>query len=568
MVARREPNRTLTRREPDTEKNIKNDDISILNTGPSTTTTTTPPITPTKKRTIDNAFPENETPHKKHKDTVETTGLETPCSPQSSIYSKAKALFQRGAAESGIIGREEERQKLNDFFIPLIREKSHGALYISGLPGTGKSALLSEVISGLLEQQHGDIKVANINCMIVDKPHLIFSTIYKNLTAKNSKAIKKHKPQHAEEEDNIHQLQTAVPSSKTIQKLEQLFLNPKTATRHIVVLDELDHVVTKDQEVMFKIFQWAFAKNSNLVLVGIANALDLTDRFLPRLRSNNLTPETLSFSPYSANQIAHIIECRLRLLLGSDQEEEEEIPLMHPAAIQLCARKTAANTGDLRKAFDICRRAIELVEEDVRKKQAERDEEAYGGNAWKKALVSGNITNDNAGFNLDNTPKVTVMNISKICSVAFGGSTVTRVKGLNLQQKAVLSVLVVNESTLATTMTVMKLFDLYSQTCNRDNMLARLQLGEFYEIISALESAGVVNVSGICGRKGMGSTKPGTSNRSSKGGTGAGSSKASSLGGGRDDYSQRKITTNVHKMDLMTSIDDVPLLKHLLGVSK
>ena len=42
---------------------------------------------------------------------------------------------------------------------------------------------------------------------------------------------------------------------------------------------------------------------------------------------------------------------------------------MEPAAIQFCARKVASQAGDMRKALDVCRRAVEMVEADVRKQQ-------------------------------------------------------------------------------------------------------------------------------------------------------------------------------------------------------
>ena len=38
-------------------------------------------------------------------------------------------------------------------------------------------------------------------------------------------------------------------------------------------------------------------------------------------------------------------------------------------AVQFVARKISAITGDMRKALDICRRAVEIVEQDVRKQQ-------------------------------------------------------------------------------------------------------------------------------------------------------------------------------------------------------
>ena len=37
------------------------------------------------------------------------------------------------------------------------------------------------------------------------------------------------------------------------------------------------------------------------------------------------------------------------------------------SAVQFCARKIAAVSGDMRKALDICRRAVEVVETEVKR---------------------------------------------------------------------------------------------------------------------------------------------------------------------------------------------------------
>ena len=54
--------------------------------------------------------------------------------------------------------------------------------------------------------------------------------------------------------------------------------------------------------------------------------------------------------------------CPLQVEVGGEA-------VMEPAAIQFCARKVAAQAGDMRKALDVCRRAVEMVEADVRKQQ-------------------------------------------------------------------------------------------------------------------------------------------------------------------------------------------------------
>lgn len=497
-------------------------------------------------------------------------GNTTPGTP--TVYSMAKALFQRGSYSTHVVGRNEERNTIEQFLNKRLETRGKGALYLSGLPGTGKSALLSEVIEKRVKYYQSTglvVKVASINCMTVENASDIFMKIHEeisqgeDLEAEEELLLQQEQYQNdvAEEEmisGDGERLTTDRAKRLIIEDLERRILKQPTnsTTRHVIVLDELDHIMTKDQEVLFRIFQWAFASNSTLVLFGIANALDLTDRFLPRLRSNSLTPQLLAFKPYTADQIAKIIEDRLWSLVGGVKEESDTIPLMHPAAIQLCARKTASNTGDLRKSFDLCRRAIETVEEEVRRKHT--GDTAGPGQGWKKALIAGGLGNTFA-LTLDDAPRVTITHMAKVCSIAFGGTMAARVRSLNLQQKAVLCVLVVGEKHGAKLM-ISNLFDRYIQACGRDKVLAPLTYPDFLDVIAALEANGVVNVTGVCGRKGL-RAKDDSRVRTSKGGTGAAIVRTLSR---REDYSKRRIAANVHQMDLMSTVGSTPLLKSFL----
>jgi cell division control protein 6 len=78
------------------------------------------------------------------------------------------------------------------------------------------------------------------------------------------------------------------------------------------VLDEIDQLDSKRQTVLYTIMEWPSIRNSKIVLVGIANALDLTDRVLPRLKSSlPIQPLLIHFEPYSKQQIMDIITDRL-----------------------------------------------------------------------------------------------------------------------------------------------------------------------------------------------------------------------------------------------------------------
>ncbi|CAN6597680.1 hypothetical protein TRVA0_001S04632 [Trichomonascus vanleenenianus] len=367
-----------------------------------------------------------------------------------------------------------------------------------------------------------DIHVASINCMTVDKPHDIYSLVYNSLVPEAR----------------------ALSHKEACRELEALVIKPRgRRISRVVVLDELDHILTKDQDILFKLFQLAFAKNTTLILIGISNALDLTDRFLPRLKSNSLVPTILAFQPYSAQEIAAILEKRLLSL--SPGPPGTRAPLMHPAAIQLCARKTTANTGDLRKAFDICRRAIELVEEEVRTNVVTTPENLGGGapGTPSKRAALRDSRNALATMSLAEAPIVTAMHVMKVCSQSFGGSAVARIKALNLQQKAILCVMVHLRATSAASgaaggLTVKSVFDRYVQACAQDKMLGRLQHGEFLEVIGALEAAGLVSIPESVKGRGSGAR-----------GRGAGHSR---------------ITTTVRMLDIMNATNDTPVLRQLV----
>lgn len=82
-------------------------------------------------------------------------------------------------------------------------------------------------------------------------------------------------------------------------------------------------------------FRWPESlKNAHLILIGIANALDLTERLLPGLQAHSLRPVHVAFSPYSMDQIVEIISSRL---VGASGEVLQ--PALDDLAVQFCAKK-------------------------------------------------------------------------------------------------------------------------------------------------------------------------------------------------------------------------------------
>ncbi len=58
-------------------------------------------------------------------------------------------------------------------------------------------------------------------------------------------------------------------------------------------MDELDLLVTRKQDVIYNLFDWSTRKNSQLVVIGIANTMDLPQRYSACARAQ--TQQRLKF---------------------------------------------------------------------------------------------------------------------------------------------------------------------------------------------------------------------------------------------------------------------------------
>ncbi|VDL84258.1 unnamed protein product, partial [Nippostrongylus brasiliensis] len=127
----------------------------------------------------------------------------------------------------------------------------------------------------------------------------------------------------------------------------------KDLRKHFVlILDEIDHLVSKTNSFLYAAFQWPFSVNNKLTVIGVANSIDLTERLLPKLKLAE-PPKTLVFGPYSKENIAQILKNKI---------SDDATLAMDAAALELCSRKVAAMTGDLRTALHIVKQTRNVKE--------------------------------------------------------------------------------------------------------------------------------------------------------------------------------------------------------------
>lgn len=406
------------------------------------------------------------------------------------IYAEAKTLFQRGFLDDSqkphLTGRETEAKELTQFLANTVATNTSLTLYILGPPGTGKTAQLHHTLAHLRSGAAPDeiavgatpVRVVLLNCMIVRSPELVFQEIIRKvfpnsvgharLTLGN---LLKHLQQGIPRGDNAQRGATqsarATLSTSTVSSASSASstsstsssTSPSSSYSHLLlVLDEMDSLLTKDQQVLFELFllvQHAASFSTNLMIVGIANALDFTDKFLPRLRRNGLNPHKLAFLPYTWTQIRDVVTAKLATL--------DNPRFFHPMAVQLCCKKASAVTGDLRKALDICYQAVDAVERE-----------------WMAQATP---------FAVPEVRPVLISHMAKVCALAFGVSTASKLELLNMLQKLVLCVL--SRFALGS---VHEFYSFYRGIVADygENLVATLKRSEFLEVVAALESQAVV----------------------------------------------------------------------------
>ncbi|CAH0726607.1 unnamed protein product, partial [Brenthis ino] len=346
-----------------------------------------------------------------------------------------------------LVSREKEIEWMENFLITHLDKEQSASLYISGQPGTGKTASLTYILQ--LPKIKEGFKQVYINCTMMKSAASIYSRICKEL-----------------------QLPTSGTSEKASLSAIEKFL-VKKHKMILLVLDEIDQLDSKRQAVLYTVFEWA-ARPSRLVLLGVANALDLTQRALPRLQARALAPATLHFAPYTKHQIIDIFTSVLAT--------EDTTNVFSPVALQMLAAKISAVSGDMRRALDIGRRVIELA---------------------RRSKFSENQSVDN--MMKDSSVTVELKQVLEILNDIYGGSRKIETdveEGLPMQQKLILcSLMLMLTKGKNKDIVLGKLHDVYKRVAAARN-IAALELGEVASACALLEARGAVRLRAGAGARG------------------------------------------------------------------
>lgn len=296
---------------------------------------------------------------KPEKSKLMSPGIAERTKPRISVMNSLQFARQRlhvSAVPDSLPCRDQEFADIFCFIQDHIAGKTGGCMYISGVPGTGKTATVHEVIrhsqSAISVGYGSQFRFIELNGMKLTDPNQTYPALLKLLTGQKAST------DHAA---NI---------------LEKMFSKDEPEKEHTVLLvDELDLLWTRKQNVLYNLFDWPSRRYSKLVILAVANTMDLPERIMMNRVSSRLGLTRITFQPYTFRQLQEIVVSRMQ---ARNVFEDD--------ALQLVARKVAAVSGDARRCLDICRRAVEIAEgfpNDPKLKKSPRKNDALN-----KELVS------------------------------------------------------------------------------------------------------------------------------------------------------------------------------------
>ncbi|MDW0146060.1 MAG: AAA family ATPase [Nitrososphaeraceae archaeon] len=242
-----------------------------------------------------------------------------------------------------LLFRTKESTAIAQSLSVILKKGRPSNLLIFGKPGTGKTAVVKNVIEHLYKKTNEldiNLKVPFINAKNSNTPYKILYEIAELL------GINK--------EGKMQVYFTGLSMSEATDRI--LDFIRRRSIKVVIVIDEIDSLVNRKGDDILYNFTRANERISSdqfISLVGISNSLTFKDKLDPRVKSS-LSEEELVFNPYTIEQLKQILIDRCKLAFY-----DNVIPI---GVINLCAAIAGRETGDARKAIDLLRVAAEIGE--------------------------------------------------------------------------------------------------------------------------------------------------------------------------------------------------------------
>ena len=240
------------------------------------------------------------------------------------------------------------------------------------MPGTGKTATTLQVVKKILTEKKQEkanrkkngrgahnskmrnVEYIHINAMSLTNPNAVYTILCEKITGRrlNPQTAAQFLDEFFKKKDKkgIALKYTTNSSNRNGKHLNQEAQRIADKIR-IVLIDELDALITTKQTLLYNLFDWPCHQNSKLLLISIANTMDLPERLQSKITSR-IGNNRLVYEPYTSSQIKDILQSRL-----------QNMNIFEAKSLDLVSKKVAQYSGDIRRSLQITKRAVEMCRE-------------------------------------------------------------------------------------------------------------------------------------------------------------------------------------------------------------
>lgn len=286
--------------------------------------------------------------------------------------SHLKEAFEKLSAnniENGLPGREDHHEGVYNFIYERLKIRKTTAaksanvesglvadikgrhmnktMFVCGVPGSGKTVTVQAAVQNLhklLSQKPRPIhpfRYVYVNGQHLLSPERLYNEILYRVTGETCSS------ELAQEKlDKLFYDTNEKPSKKK----EKLLYN-------IIVIDEVDLLYKETKKnVLYSLFDWPTTADSKVVLIVIANAMDIAERLMRGRIASRFGWNKLVFEAYNSSCLETILRSRLGTSLLNKS--------FHKTAITVATVRIGRTTGDARRILDTCRLAIDKAIKD------------------------------------------------------------------------------------------------------------------------------------------------------------------------------------------------------------
>lgn len=246
---------------------------------------------------------------------------------QNPVYKDRDMLYAL-VPPTGLLHRTEQKNELIMELAPILMNSVVPAVFVYGNPGTGKTAVITELMGELKKEakkRKVNLKEAYVNCSENRTETTILIDVLNQLN------------------DNRTYPRVGWTRAKAISEFGKLLAEEKTNV--ILVLDEVDYALKESgDDILYRLSRINQKVKSKVSSILISNDVRVADYIKPKTQST-IGRIKVIFAPYTAEELADILKARVRAAFSPG--------VVSPNVLTKIGEIESNRGGDARKALEL-----------------------------------------------------------------------------------------------------------------------------------------------------------------------------------------------------------------------